>query len=103
MPNIGRGVNIRNFLSPFSVYVDVEEIKMSNHHREGHVPWFLWPFWAIWRLVILIIEFTGRLVGAILGLVLLIVGVVLTVTIVGAIVGIPMIIFGFLLMIRSLF
>jgi hypothetical protein len=63
----------------------------------------LWPFWAIWRLVIGIIEFTGRLVGAIIGLVFLIVGIILTLTVVGAIVGIPMIIFGFLLILRSLF
>ncbi len=67
------------------------------------VHWLLYPFWVIWRLVIWIIEATGRLIGAILGLVLMIVGVILTVTVVGAIVGIPFIIFGFLLIIRSLF
>ena len=67
------------------------------------VPWYLYPFWLIWRLVIGIIAFTGRLVGAIIGLVLMICGVILTVTIVGAIVGIPLIIFGFLLIIRSIF
>jgi len=67
------------------------------------VYWLLYPFWLIWRLVIWIIEATGRLVGAILGLVLMIVGVVLTLTVVGAIVGIPLIIFGFMLTIRSLF
>jgi hypothetical protein len=72
----------------------------ENKH---HVPWFLWPFWAIWRLVVIIIELTGRLVGAILGLVLMIAGVLVTLTVVGAIVGIPLIIFGFMLMIRSLF
>lgn len=67
------------------------------------VPWYLYPFWLIWRLVIGIIAFTGRLVGAIIGLVLMICGVILTVTIVGAIIGIPLIIFGFLLMIRAIF
>lgn len=67
------------------------------------IPWFLWPFWLIWRLVIGIIEVTGRLVGAILGLVLMIVGIILTLTVIGAIVGIPLIIFGLLLMMRSLF
>jgi len=71
-------------------------------HRKG-VPLLLWPFWALWRLVVTIIELTGRLVGAVLGLVLMIVGVILTVTIIGAIVGIPIIIFGFLLILRSLF
>jgi len=54
-------------------------------------------------LVAGIIEMTGRLVAAILGLVLMIVGVILTLTIIGAIVGIPLIIFGFLLMIRGFF
>jgi hypothetical protein len=70
---------------------------------EGKVPWYFMPFWAIWRLVALIIELTGRLVAAILGLVLMIVGVILTVTVIGAIVGIPLIIFGFLLIIRGFF
>jgi hypothetical protein len=67
------------------------------------VPWLLWPFWLIWRLVVGIIQFTGRIVGAILGLVLMIVGVVVSLTIVGLIIGVPLIIFGFLLVIRSLF
>ena len=71
--------------------------------QKKKVPWYLYPFWLIWRLVICIIAFTGRLVGAIIGLVLMICGVILTVTIVGAIIGIPLIIFGFLLMIRAIF
>lgn len=75
---------------------------MTKHHNK-RVHWLLYPFWLIWRLVVWIIEATGRLIGAILGLVLMIVGVVLTVTLVGALVGIPLIIFGFMLIIRSLF
>jgi hypothetical protein len=67
------------------------------------VPWLLWPFWAIWRLVFFIIEFAGRLVGGILGLVFMIVGGVATITVIGAIIGIPLIIFGLLLMLRSIF
>jgi hypothetical protein len=74
---------------------------MMTH--EPHVPLLLWPFWAIWRLVTLILEMTGRLVAVVLGLVLLIVGVLLTVTVVGAIVGIPLGIFGFLLLLRGIF
>ncbi|HEX7621421.1 MAG TPA: hypothetical protein VF359_09505 [Anaerolineales bacterium] len=77
---------------------------MTEEHKHKHkVPWILWPFWAIWKLVIGIVSATGRLVAIILGLVFLIVGIVLTVTIVGAIVGIPFIIFGLLLMVRGLF
>ena len=71
--------------------------------NKRHVPWYLWPFWAIWKLVVGIVAGTGRLVAVILGLVFLIVGVVLTFTVVGAIVGIPFIIFGLLLMLRGLF
>jgi hypothetical protein len=73
---------------------------MSESKR---VHWLLWPFWAIWRLLFFIIGLTGRLVGGILGLALMIVGIVATITVIGAIVGIPLIIFGFLLMLRSIF
>jgi hypothetical protein len=76
---------------------------MKHEKKHVHVPWFLWPFWAIYRLVVSIVELSGRLVGAILGLVFMIVGVVLTITVVGAIVGIPFIIFGLMLTLRSLF
>jgi hypothetical protein len=73
---------------------------MSESKR---VHWLLWPFWAVWRLLFFIIGLTGRLVGGILGLALMIVGIVATITVIGAIVGIPLIIFGFLLMLRSIF
>ncbi len=72
-----------------------------THQR--HIPWFLWPFWAIWKLVVGIVAATGRLVAVILGLGFLIVGVVLTVTVVGAIIGIPFIIFGLFLLVWGLF
>jgi hypothetical protein len=78
------------------------EAKMTETNKK-HIPWYLWPFWAIWKLVVGIVAATGRLVAVILGLVFLIVGVVLTVTVIGAIVGIPFIIFGLLLMVRGLF
>lgn len=74
-----------------------------TEHNKRRVHWLLTPFWLIWRLVVWIIEATGRLIGAILGLVLMIVGVILTITLIGALVGIPLIIFGFMLVVRSLF
>lgn len=78
---------------------------MSNTHVENHrhVPLLLWPFWAIWKLLELILNLTGRIVAAVLGLAIMIVGIILTVTVVGAVVGIPLIIFGFLLIIRGFF
>ncbi|MCJ7550523.1 MAG: hypothetical protein MUQ30_12680 [Anaerolineae bacterium] len=66
-------------------------------------PWFLWPFVAIWDLITWILQLTGRLVAAILGLVFMVIGAILTVTVIGAVVGIPFIIFGFALMVRSIF
>ena len=69
--------------------------------RRVHI--LLWPFWALWRLVLKVFELTGRLVGAILGLVFMVAGIVLTVTVFGPIIGIPLIVFGFMLSLRSLF
>jgi hypothetical protein len=76
---------------------------MTNPQLKKRVPWYLWPFWALWRLVTLILAGTGRLVAVILGLVFILVGFILTATFIGAIVGIPFIIFGLLLVIRGLF
>ena len=67
-----------------------------------HTPWYLWPFKALWDLIVWIVTLTGRFVAVILGLVLILVGVILTVTIVGAIVGIPLAVIGLLLVIRGL-
>ena len=65
--------------------------------------WILWPFVAWWRLLAFILEMTGRLLAAVLGLVFVIVGIVVSLTVVGAIVGVPLAIFGFMLMVRALF
>jgi hypothetical protein len=71
--------------------------------QKRHVPWYLWPFWAVWMLVTTILEMTGRFVAIVLGLVLMLVGVLVSLTIIGAIVGIPLAIIGFLLVIRGIF
>jgi len=74
---------------------------MSN--KEKHTPWYLWPFKALWNLLEVIIRLTGRLVAAVIGLVFMIVGFVLTITVLASPIGIPLIVFGFLLMIRGVF
>jgi hypothetical protein len=76
--------------------------EMSHPHKK-HISWFWLPFVALWKFLALIIEMTGRLVGGILGCVLMLVGFILSLTIVGAIVGIPMLLVGLLLLIRSIF
>jgi hypothetical protein len=74
---------------------------MSEKRRKIH--WYLWPFYAIWKLVSGIVEFTGRVVAIVLGFVLIVVGILLTFLVVTSFVGIPMIIIGFLLVIRGFF
>lgn len=66
-------------------------------------PWIFLPFLALWRLLTLFLELTGRLVAVALGLVLMIAGGLLTATVVGAPLGIPVALFGLLLLLRGLF
>jgi len=73
-----------------------------NAH-EKHIPWYLWPFAAIWKLLAVIVELTGRLVAMILGIILMIVGGLVSLTVVGAIVGIPLAIVGLLLFLKGIF
>jgi len=75
---------------------------MSARYERRRVPWLLWPFWVIWRLLAFILEFTGRTVGVVLALVLLIVGAVACITVIGAVVGVPLIIVGLALLTRAL-
>ena len=74
-----------------------------SESRERNVPLLLWPFYALWRLLTLILEMVGRLVAAVLGLTLMAAGVAVSITVVGAPIGIPLAVFGFLLAIRALF
>ena len=76
---------------------------MSQLSTAEQVPWYLWPFWAVWRLLTWIVRLTGRLIAILLGLVIIILGAVLSITVVWSPVGIPLIIFGFLLILRGLF
>ena len=74
---------------------------MNNNAQ--NTPWLLWPFKALMDLIEGIIKLTGRLVAAVIGLAIMIVGVVLTALVITAPLGIPMIVFGFLLMVRGIF
>jgi len=68
-----------------------------------HIPWYLWPFIALWKLLSTIMELTGRFVAMVIGIVFIVVGVIVSLTIVGAIVGIPLAIIGLLLLLRGIF
>ncbi len=67
------------------------------------IPWYLWPFAASWKLLAVIVEMTGRFVAMALGLVLMLAGVIISLTIIGAIVGVPLAIIGLLLLLRGMF
>ena len=72
-------------------------------HSQKHIPWYLWPFAALWKLIAVIVEMTGRFLAMVLGIVFIIVGVIISLTIIGAIIGIPLAIIGLLLLLRGMF
>jgi hypothetical protein len=78
------------------------EALMTNQTKH-HVPWYLWPFAALWKLLSVIVEMTGRFVAMVLGIVFIVVGVLVSLTIIGAIVGIPLAVIGLLLLLRGIF
>jgi hypothetical protein len=75
---------------------------MARSAREG-APWILWPVAAVWDLLAFVLRLTGRLVSAVIGLVFLLGGALLSFTIVGAPIGIPFSILGILLLARAIF
>jgi len=64
--------------------------------------WLFRPFIWLWNFIAYIITLTGRLLAVILGILFMILGAILTITVVGAIVGIPLITIGLLLAVRGL-
>ena len=74
-----------------------------SDNEEKQIHWILWPFYAIWRLVTFIVELTGRIICAIIGLAIMAAGVAMTLSVVAAPIGIPMAAFGFLFLVRALF
>lgn len=74
-----------------------------SDNEEKRVPWILWPFYAVWRLMTLILNITGRIICALIGLALMAAGVTVTLSVVAAPFGIPVAAFGFLLLVRALF
>lgn len=74
-----------------------------NESAQNGVPWLLWPFYAVWKLVTLILNITGRILCVLLGIGLMAFGVAVSLSLVGAILGVPLLAFGFLLTVRALF
>lgn len=76
---------------------------MEESRARRETPWIFWPFVAIWGLAAWVLRLIGRLLAMIIGLVLLVVGLILTSTVAGAIIGIPLMVFGLMLIARGMF
>ena len=63
----------------------------------------LFPFRMVWRLIGFVFSLTGRLIGVIIGSLLMAVGLAMTATFILAIFGIPLAVLGVLLIVKSLF
>ncbi|HUF71160.1 MAG TPA: hypothetical protein VMM79_21100 [Longimicrobiales bacterium] len=75
---------------------------MSRSARSS-TPWIFWPVAAVWDLIAFVLRLTGRLIGFTVGLILVAVGGVLTLTVILLPIGLPLLVVGFLLMVRSVF
>jgi len=69
----------------------------------ARAPWFLWPLTLLWDLLTAVLALVGRIVCGLLGLALMMVGILVTMTVVGAWVGIPLASLGLLLLVRAVF
>ena len=71
--------------------------------QRKRTPIILLPFVIVWSIFTFFLRLTGRVVAAVIGLGLMIIGITLSVSLVAMPIGIPLAIFGFLLMLRSVF
>lgn len=62
-----------------------------------------WLCRFLWRLVTAVLTMTGRLIVLAIGLALLLVGMLFTMTGIGAVIGVPLIALGLLLIARGIF
>jgi hypothetical protein len=69
----------------------------------SRAPWFLWPLTMVWDLVGTLLVLVGRLLCALLGLTLMMVGSLAVMSVVGAWIGVPLAALGLLLLVRALF
>jgi hypothetical protein len=90
-------------LNPLNhVFINIQVRKEEEMINTKNTYWLLKPFAWLWNLIATIVMLTGRLVAVLLGLLLMLGGVLLTITVVGAIIGIPLFIVGGLLVVRGL-
>ncbi len=69
---------------------------------KNRTPLLLWPVVALWNLIARSVSLTGRFLAIVLGLVLMLTGILTSLTIIGAVIGIPFFVIGALLVVRGL-
>ena len=74
-----------------------------NDTTERRVPWILWPFCEIWKLVTIILEIAGRALCALFGIALMATSVAMSLSIISSQLDVPLEAFGFLMTVRALF
>jgi hypothetical protein len=62
-----------------------------------------WPIKLIFGLALLVLRIVGKLIGAFIGIGILILGILLSATLIGAIIGIPLIFLGGILIVQAIF
>jgi hypothetical protein len=62
-----------------------------------------WPIKLIFGLALLVLRIVGKLIGAFIGVGILILGILLSATLIGAIIGIPLIFLGGILIVQAIF
>ena len=60
-------------------------------------------FQSFWNFLLFLIELPFRLIAVLAGVILIALGIALCMTVIGAIIGVPLILLGCLLMIKSFF
>ena len=62
-----------------------------------------WLLRLPFRLMALVMKLAGRAVLLVVGIIMIVVGAIISLTVIGACLGLPLILLGFLLVIRGLF
>ena len=62
-----------------------------------------WLLRLPFRLMALVMKLVGRAVFLVVGIIMIVVGAIISLTVIGACLGLPLILLGFLLVIRGLF
>ncbi len=70
--------------------------------RHLKLGWLIPPLLLFWKLIGAVVALTGRKLAMVIGVVLVVLGFAFSLTIIGAVIGIPMMLIGVILLVRAL-